>query len=110
MTPDIVGRVAAGAANVQPLGNTNPMPVKDMSVAAGLPGGPGGPLSPGQPPVCLPLPRPCTPATRGANTVIFAGSFAWICVNAYWGNPVAIAGCSAMFIGWVANALGIRIK
>lgn len=115
LTPGIGGRFAAGVANAPgsvPLGNQNLPPVRNLPVAGGpgLPGYPGGPPAPGNPPVYMPLGRPMTPASRTANSVLFTGSLAWICVNAYWGNPVAIAGCSVMAATWFATILGISFK
>ena len=72
--------------------------------------GPGGPPAPGQPPIYMPIPRPITGHGRGLNTLFFTGSFAYICLNAYWGNPVAVTDCSVMVVGtWVLKLLGIRL-
>lgn len=97
-------RTVAGAAAAIPNGNGMP-----QTMFGRPPGTPGGPPAPGQPPVYMPLPRPMTPLGRGANTIFFGGSVAWICVNAYWGNPIAIAGCTVMVATWFANVLGVRL-
>lgn len=111
LAPNIGGRVAAGVANAPgsvPLGNQNAMLVKDIPAGVpSLPGNAAGPPAPGQPPVYMPLPRPVTPVARTANSLLFTSSLVWICVNAYWGNPVALAGCSVMVATWFANVLGI---
>lgn len=109
LAPNIDGRIAGGVANApgpRPLTNQNNIPVKDLP-APGLPGGAGGPPLPGQPPIYMPLARPVTPVARTTNSLMFTGSFAWICINAYWGNPVALAGCSVMVVTWFANVLGV---
>lgn len=106
LAPKIDGRIAGSVANApgpRPLTNQNPIP------APGISGGPGGPPLPGQPPVYMPLARPVSPVARTTNSVLFTGSLAWICVNAYWGNPVAVIGCTAMVGAWLANVLGITI-
>lgn len=75
----------------------------------GLPPAPLTPApAPGQPPIYMPLPRPITPVSRTLNTAVFTGSFAYICLNAYWGNPVAIAGCNVMVATWFFRVLGSR--
>lgn len=108
-------RIAAGVANAPgppPLDNQNHISVQEFPPAPGLtggPGGPGGPPAPGNPPVYMPLGRPITPVSRTANSIMFTGSLAWICVNAYWGNPVAMAGCAIMFATWFGTVLGINI-
>lgn len=73
------------------------------------PGGPGGPPSPGQPPILIGIPRPSTTLTRSGNTFLFAGSIGWVCLNAYWGNPVAIAGCTTMIGTWFFTAIGVKL-
>ena len=116
LVPKIDGRVAAAAANapgLQPLIPQNPVPVANLPQAPGLPGDPGdpgGPPLPGHPLIYMPLGRPITPVCRTANTILFTGSFACICVNAYWGNPVAIAGCTVMVISWFGKVLGISLS
>jgi len=115
LAPNIEGRVAGGVANAAgplPLANQNPVPVKDLPIATtpGLPGQAAGPPLPGHPPVHMPLGRPITIAGRTTNTLLYTGSLAWICVNAYWGDPVAIVGCSAMVAAWFINVLGISLK
>jgi hypothetical protein len=112
LAPNIGGRVAGGVANAAgplPLANQNPVPVKDLPIAKapGLPGYAGGPPVPGPPPVYMPLGRPITPVARTTNSILFTSSLAWICVNAYWGNPVALAGCSVMVAAWFGNVLGV---
>ena len=108
MQPDVNGRIAGGVANAAGPKPLHPVPGVQPN-RPGLPGAPGGPPKPGQPPIYMPLGRPVTPTARTLNTVAFTGSFAWVCLNAYWGNPVAIAGCSVMVIAWFANLLGIHI-
>lgn len=115
-----VAGTAAGRAAAAP----GPAPLPAAGAAAGRgagrfelgtpgaplgPGGPGGPPAPGQPPIHLGIPRPVTTLSRGGNTVIFAGSIGWICLNAYWGDPVAIAGCSVMIGTWFLSVIGIRV-
>ena len=46
-----------------------------------VPGAPGGPLLPGQPPICMSIPRLATIAARMINTGGVAFSFVWICLN-----------------------------
>jgi hypothetical protein len=95
-------RIAAGAANgVRPTvvnpGVGNPyLPLQSKPAPPGLPGGPGGPPLPGQPPIYMPLGRPITPQARTANSIFFAGSIGWICLNEYWGSPIALVGCTSM--------------
>ena len=61
--------------------------------------------APGQPPIFIGLPRPVTTPARIGNTIAFGGSVGWICINAYWGNPAAIAGCSVMVATWFFSVL-----
>lgn len=102
--PPELGEQAAAANNVylhpslKPLGNTPAIPPLSVPPAP-------GPPFPGQPPIFMPIGRPVTPRARLANTVFFTGSFAYTCLNAYWGNPVALAGCSIMVATWFARTL-----
>lgn len=107
LTAETTGRVAAGVANkAAPVGIAGAQkPVLNMPITAGMPGSPGGP---GMPPIYMPLGRPVTPGSRIANTVFYGGSLLCICVNAYWGNPVAIAGCSVMVLTWFGTILGVN--
>jgi hypothetical protein len=106
---------AAGASAPAPLpaapdvGCHNRFGRAGLPGALGTPGGPGGPPSPGQPPVMIGIPRPATPILRTGNTLVFAGSIGWICLNAYWGNTVAIIGFSAMVGGWFLSVLGVKL-
>ena len=85
-------------------------PVQNMPLSLpGRPDGPGKPPLPEQPPIYFPLGRPQTPLGRTTNTVFFVGSVGWICLNAYWGNPVAIAGCTGMLVTFFARAIGVKI-
>ena len=97
-------RMAAGAAL---MGNGGGPPVQALPVAQGLPGGPTLPV---KPPIYVPLARPETAVARGANTFLFMGSIGWVCLNAYWGNPVVIAGCTVIAATWFARVLGVNIS
>ena len=118
--PATLGGTAAGRAAGTPAPAPLPTVVPDVGGhnpfgRTGLPGtplgpgGPGGPPGPGQPPVFMGIPRPATPLLRSGNTMVFAGSIGWVCLNAYWGNPVAIAGCTTMVGVWFLSVLGIKI-
>lgn len=115
LVPD-VGRAAAAAANqpapgpLKPLGQGNNLPTAPVYGTPGTPPGPGGPPKPGQPPIYIPLGRPHTSLARGANSFYFTASIVGICLNAYWGNPVVLAGCGSMIVTWMWHALGINIK
>ena len=100
---NIEGRVVGNMANAPdrlPLPKRNPIPP-----APRLPDYPRGLPAPGQPPAYMPWGLPITPVARTTNTILFTGSLAWICVNAYWGSPIGLAGCSIMFATWFANVL-----
>jgi hypothetical protein len=122
----VIVQGAAGPAPVKPIGADLPPAVPAAGhngfyqgyngfrqfTPPGAPGGyggPGGPPLPGQPPIMVGIPRPSTGVLRVGNTVIFAGSISWICLNAYWGNPIALIGCSGMVVGLLAEALGMKI-
>lgn len=107
---DTCGRIAGHAANAcnGPVG----VPIGELTPAnlqgPGMPGQvmPGGP---GKPPIFLPIPRPETPGARMANTVGFTGALGYICLNAYWGNPMAVLGCTVMLTQWFLQTLGVGI-
>lgn len=75
----------------------------------GMPKGPainqGGPTNP--PSFYIPH-KPISIATRAANTVAFTTAVGVICLNAAWGEPVAILMCSTGLLG-VAYKLGKEV-
>ena len=116
---------AGEAANLCPnLGNTagtapiGPVPAAAAAAAAVGGGVPGantaiGTIKPPAPATnispFMPLGRPMTPMSRTLNTIAFGSSIGWICVNAYWGNPIALAGCTIMVVTWFGTVLGVKI-
>ena len=53
-------------------------------------------------PVVMSLPKPTSKAARLVNTGLFCSSILIVCQNAMWtGNPVLIAGCAAITVGFM---------
>lgn len=102
----LVSDVAAGAARAAatgPVGKT-PLPVGGGPAIPPLNmPQPGKPPAPGHPPIYMPLARPMTPTARTMNSFGFAAAFGMVCLNAYWGSPIALVGCSAMVVAWFAR-------
>ena len=98
-----------GQANAMPPPGTMNVPGAALGQPGGPlgPGGPPGPPAPGKPPIMLPIGRPESSLARGVNTFAFLGSIGYVCLNAYWGNPVALAGCFAMVSTWLGSTLGL---
>lgn len=109
----IAGHAANGAGPALPNlpnGQGGIPPVGELGTAnLKAPGMPGGPPAPGKPPIYFPLARPETPGARMANTIGFTGALGFICLNAYWGNPVAVFGCTVMLGKWFLQALGVEV-
>ena len=73
------------------------------------PGGPGmSPGGPASPPSLYIPPKPGSTGARAVNTVLFTGAMGIICINAAWGEPVAILMCSTGLFG-VAYKLGKEV-
>ena len=80
------------------------------------PGGPvmppGGPVmppgGPANPPSFYIPPKPRSTCSRAINTVLFTSAMGVVCINAAWGEPVAILMCSTGLCG-VAYKLGKEV-
>ena len=66
---------------------------------------PGGPASP--PSFYIP-PKPVSVGSRAVNTLLFTGALGVVCINAAWGEPVAILMCSTGLFG-VAYKIGREV-
>ena len=93
MPADMQQRLAAQQAG----GLYQPMPAP----------GPGGP-GPASPPSFYIPDKPGKVGPRAINTVAFTASLGVICLNAVWGEPVAIIMCSSGLMG-IAYRLGKEV-
>ena len=69
------------------------------------PGGPGGPIGP--PSFYIPE-KPTAIRSRTINTAAFTAALGVVCLNAAWGEPVAIMMCSSGLVG-LAYKLGKEV-
>ena len=69
--------------------------------------GPGGP-GPASPPAFYIPDKPVKVGPRAINTIAFTTSLGVICLNAVWGEPVAIIMCSSGLMG-IAYRLGKEV-
>lgn len=107
----ITGQVPVGNQN----GCLSAMPTEQQRLLAGqqtgqaVPGilGQGG-QAPTNPPSFFIPPKPLASGPRVINTVAFGGSMLIICLNAMWGEPVAIVMCSAGLVN-LAYQVGTEI-
>lgn len=55
------------------------------------------PLKPANPPAFYLPAKPLVPAHRMANTALFGSAIGIVCLNAFWGEPIAIVMCATGF-------------
>jgi hypothetical protein len=88
------------------------MPIEQQRLIAGQQAGQRGPaigkLGPTDPPVFYIPDKPMLARTRAVNTVAFTTALGVICLNAAWGEPVAIIMCSSGLAG-LAYKLGKEV-
>ena len=107
------GQAAAGGPPVGPIeGLQKNLPVNEIPqipVTPAVPVVPAvAPIKPNNPPAFYLPPKPLLPAYRGANTFLFAGAVGVICMNAAWGEPVAILMCATGLTG-IAYKIGKEV-
>jgi hypothetical protein len=91
----------------QQTGRMGPVPGMP-NMPKGSPMGQGGPPGPSNPPSFYIPGKPVLVITRGVNTLAFTTAMGVICLNAAWGEPVAILMCSSGLVG-VAYRLGKEV-
>lgn len=102
---EAAANIAAGVGqNVPPLGdvggtvNIGAQAAQGAAHGAGAAGGAQPPLiapaKPANPPVFYFPQKPVTPALRMTNTALFGGALGIVCINAVWGEPIAIIMCA----------------
>jgi hypothetical protein len=119
------GAVASGILEVPPLGEIqvavgvapgnppyvlNAMPIEQQRLIAAQQAGQIGAMQRGptsSPSFYLPA-KPSLTATRAVNTVAFTAAMGVICMNAAWGEPVAILMCTSGLVG-IAYKLGKEV-
>ena len=108
----IQGQVPMAQGNPQCL--IPAMPIEQQHLIAaqqmgGMPKGPAiGQRGPTNPPSFYIPGKPGSVGTRAANTVAFTTALGVICLNATWGEPVAIVMCTTGLVG-VAYELGKEV-
>ena len=104
------GQAAAAAGAAPPVGPVEG--IKNLPVNNPVPQVPPiVPVRPVNPPAFYlpPLPpKPLLPVSRGANTALFGGAIGVICLNAFWGEPIAILMCATGLTG-IALQIGREV-
>lgn len=71
---------------------------------SGVPGGPPGQAPTSHPAFYVPA-KPQSATSRGLNTFLFSTAMGVICINAVWGEPVAIVMCASGLVS-IASKIG----
>jgi len=104
-----IGRIAGQV----PVAQGNPqfvvpaMPIEQQRLIAAQQAGIGR-IEPTNPPVFYIPDKPMLVGPRAVNTVVFTTALGVICLNAAWGEPVAILMCSSGLVG-IAYKLGKEV-
>ena len=99
----IEGQVPVAQGNPQFIVNAMPIEQQRLIAAQQMGGMPKGPainqIGPTNPPSFYIPDKPGSVATRAVNTVAFTTALGVVCLNAAWGEPVAILMCSSGLVG-----------
>ena len=108
----IQGQVPMAQGNPQCFISAMPIEQQRLIAAQQMGGMPKGPAinqrGPTNPPLFYIPDKPGSVGTRAVNTVAFTTALRVICLNAVWGEPVAILMCSTGLVG-VAYKLGKEV-